>query len=443
MIKIKEKCFMRPTMRITAAGDYLEYRRMPEDYEGFRELSDFIKRGDARFFNLETTFPDKDSWGSQFYGGVYLRSEESMLEDVKRYGFNILSFANNHTLDYSYGGMIRTLEKVREAGLPQAGVGMNLDEAAAPAYVDTKHGSVGLIGVVSTMMNVSAMAGRQSRRVLGRPGVNGLRIDEWVNVTPEQYEVLQEIVEQSAMNGQADISRSEGFTLQLPEGTLALKLTNFRRSSHTSYETHPNKTDMKRIVDSIGVARSQCDYVIVSLHSHEVGGRSKENPGDFHREFAKKCIDAGACAVIGHGPHLLRPVEMYKGCPIFYCLGNFVFREEIATCAPEDQYEKYGVTSDTPMDELYNIRTKGHTRGLMHDNRMLEAIVPCIEVSDDRVTKIELMPISLGIGLEYYQMGIPVPDYTRGIIERLAAMSEPYGTKIITRKDGIGEIVLE
>ena len=57
------------------------------------------------------------------------------------------------------------------------------------------------------------------------------------------------------------------------------------------------------------------------------------------------------------------------------------------------------------------------------------------------MTKIELMPIDLGLGMEFWQMGLPRPG-KREILERLAEMSAPYGTEIIIREDGIGQIRL-
>ena len=189
-------------------------------------------------------------------------------------------------------------------------------------------------------------------------------------------------------------------------------------------------------------ARSQCDCVLVTMHSHEVGLDDKELPADFYIEFAHRCIDAGASAVIGHGPHILRRVEMYKGRPIFYCLGNFVFQEEAQESYPEDMYEKYGVTSDTTIEELALLRTNHHTRGLLMNPKVLEAVIPYVELENDEVKKIELYPVSLGAELEYWQMGLPRPGFGRGILERLNALSVPYGTEIRIRKDGIGEIVL-
>lgn len=433
---------MRAKLSFSAAGDFLPQRRIPEQYDGFDEVADFIKRADARFFNLETTFPDESCFGQQFYGGAYLRADARILDDAKRYGFNMLSFANNHTLDYSYKGLELTMQAVAAAGFPSAGVGRNLDEAAAPAYLDTGKGSVGIIGVVSTMMNVAAIAGRQSRRVPGRPGVNGLRVDDYVEVTPEQFAVIEDVIKLSQMNAQADISRAEGFTPPLPEGVMAFRTVNVKNGKTTRYVTHPNKQDMDRIIQSIKAARAQCDYVVVSMHSHEVGAPDKECPGDFYTEFAHRCIDAGATAILGHGPHLIRPIEIYKGCPIFYCMGNFVFQEELTEYAAEDQYEKYGLNSDISMGEMYDIRTKGHTRGLLCDRRVMEAFVPYFEVENDRITKIELLPIDMGVGLEYWQIGLPRPGFGMGILERLAKMSEPYGTKITIREDGIGVVEL-
>ena len=42
-------------MKFTAVGDILVQKRLPETYEGFEEIKNFIEQGDARFFNLETT----------------------------------------------------------------------------------------------------------------------------------------------------------------------------------------------------------------------------------------------------------------------------------------------------------------------------------------------------------------------------------------------------
>ena len=427
----------------TAAGDFLAQRKRYEPYEGMEAVKEFIGRGDFRFCNLETTFPDASCFGNQYYGGSHLRADKSVLEDVKAFGFNVLSFANNHTMDYDHDGLRCTLEAVNEAGFVHAGAGLNLDEAAAPGYLETKNAGIALIAAVSTLMNPAAMAGRQSRRVLGRPGVNGLRVDEKIVVTKEELETIRQIIDRTTVNAQADISRAEGFTPPLPEGSFPVKTVLFEAGEQTKYVTHPNKTDMDRILGAIREARHVSNYVIISMHSHEVGGRSKEIPGDFYVEFAHRCIDAGAHAVIGHGPHLLRPVEIYHGRPIFYSMGNFYFQEEMTAFAPEDMYEKYHLTSDAGMEGLYRTRTKNFTRGLMEDKRVFEAVVPYFEMEGETLTRLELLPISLGFTECRCRRGLPRVGTHQGILERLAEMSRPYGTRIDIGEDGIGRACLE
>ena len=428
-------------MKFTVAGDMLIQRRIPSDYKGFNEVKQYIEKGDARFFNLETTLGNMDFFANQYNGGSYLMTTPAVLDDAKRFGFNLLSFANNHTMDFSHDGLMSTKKAVDEAGFPNAGAGANLDEAAAPAYLDTKNGRVALISVVSTMMNEAAMAGRQSRRFKGRPGVNGLRIDEHIEVTPHQFEIINEIAEQSNINAEYDIARAEGYLPPIQEGVTVLKNRAFKMGDKTQYVTHPDSADLKRVLKAIYEAQMQADYILVSIHSHELSGKSKENPADFLCEFAHKCIDAGAHAIIGHGPHLIRPLEIYKKRPIFYSLGDFVIHNECIPYAPYDMYEKQNLTDDATMRELFYDRSKGYTRGLMRDRRMLESIVPYFEMENGELTYLEIMPIELNFDKEgVWQKGDPRFSSKHGIIERLSEMSEQFGTKITVNENGFGVV---
>ena len=179
------------------------------------------------------------------------------------------------------------------------------------------------------------------------------------------------------------------------------------------------------------------DYVIVSMHSHEMKGDDKAEPDDFFIDFCHKCIDAGAHAVVGTGPHLLRPVEIYKNCPIFYCLGDFVIQLENIRKAPADMYEKQKMDPSQGIDLLFNDRNAGGKRGLCYDKVMYEAIIPYWEAEDGKLTKLVLMPIELNFDKGRSMGGWPRPKYDSGILERLAKMSEPFGTKIEIR-DGLG-----
>ncbi len=162
-------------------------------------------------------------------------------------------------------------------------------------------------------------------------------------------------------------------------------------------------------------------------------------PSDFLQEFAHKCIDAGADAIIGHGPHLLRPIEIYKNRPIFYSLGDFVIHNECIAYAPEEMYAKQNLTSDATMRDLFYDRSAGYTRGLMRDHRMLESVIPYFEIEDDKLTYLELMPVELNFDKKkVWQMGNPRFSNQHGIIERLAEMSAAFGTKITIDDRGFG-----
>lgn len=433
-----------PKMTFSAAGDMLVQRLISTEYDGFQQIRDHISKADARFFNFESIIYREGLWGNQFNGGSYHNSDPRTLEIAKAYGFNMMSFANNHTFDFGYGGLDSTLDAVNAVGFVHTGVGRNLDEAAAPAYLETPTGRVALISMTSSMVNAAAMAGRQSRRLPGRPGVNGLRLSERIEVTPEQFKVIEEIVNTCGINDQTAISRAEGYTQSKPkEGVAELgRKINFHKGEQTRFYMTLNEKDMSRLQRAIVEAQAQADYILVSIHSHQVSGTSKETPPDFLVEFAHRCIDMGAHAVLGHGPHLLRPLEIYNNRPIFYSLGDFMLHNESVTFAPEDMYEKYGLTSDDPLSEIYRKRSRDYTCGLLTDHRMLESVIPYFEMEDGVLTQLELMPIELGFDEPRYRMGNPRLSTDHGIIERLQELSAPYGTKIKVDERGFGVVEL-
>ena len=89
-------------MKFTAAGDAIIQRRIQDDFVGYEELASFIIQGDARFFNLETTLNHEgECCSSQLSGGTYIRTNPEVLDDIKKFGFNMTSFNNNHAMDFS------------------------------------------------------------------------------------------------------------------------------------------------------------------------------------------------------------------------------------------------------------------------------------------------------------------------------------------------------
>lgn len=427
-------------MKFTAVGDALMQRRMPKDYKGFQEVRDYIGRGDFRFCNLETTLNrEGECYASQYSGGTWLRADPEILEDIRAYGFNVLSFNNNHTMDYGYNGLLKTLEAVRNYGFVNSGVGENLSRAAAPAYLDTPKGRVAIISVVSTF-HPASMAGEQGRRVPGRPGVNGLHVSTRYIVRPEQLEMIRTVAAATGVNVQNDIERAEGYYPPLPEGCAAFGDLLFEVGETPGIRETICEADMNRVEKAIYEAQFQADYIMVSLHAHECKGE-KVQLANFIPEFARRCIDSGAHGVIGHGPHLLRGVEVYKNRPIFYSLGDFMTQVESGSFAPEDFYAKYGLTSDATMHELFKTRSHDFTLGLMTKRECFETVIPLWEMENGELTHLELMPLEMGFELPRSQSGFPVPAKGTAILEHLADISKPFGTEMKIEK-GIAVIRL-
>jgi poly-gamma-glutamate synthesis protein (capsule biosynthesis protein) len=80
------------------------------------------------------------------------------------------------------------------------------------------------------------------------------------------------------------------------------------------------------VLDAIKKARSQCDFLVVSIHW---GVEYAPAPLPADVETAHKMLDAGAAVIVGHHPHVLQPMETYRTADgrdavIFYSLGNFL-----------------------------------------------------------------------------------------------------------------------
>ena len=80
--------------------------------------------------------------------------------------------------------------------------------------------------------------------------------------------------------------------------------------------------DSTRLVQRIKEIESQCDYVVVFVHW---GKEKKAYPEEYQHNLAKQYIDAGVDLVIGNHAHVPQGIEYYKGVPIVYSLGNYIF----------------------------------------------------------------------------------------------------------------------
>lgn len=421
---------MSEEITFVATGDSFITRRLPETpSSSFEEVVNLISQGDFKFTNFEVITPKESAPPSPVSGGTWARADRRVIKDLKKYGFNSVNLATNHVLDYLYEGLKDTEQALQEEDLLYVGAGKSMSEAAEPKYVESYNGRVALIGVTSTF-EPNWMAGYARRDVPGRPGVNGLRVETTYCLSDENLTILNGIADRSGINNQRQLDVKEGFLPPDETDVVRLGVYRFKKGLDGSVESIPNKEDMERIVAKIHEAKRQADYVVISFHSHEMKGDQKQLPASFMEVAARTFIDEGASAVIGHGPHILRGIQVYKGCPIFYSLGNFIFQNETVSHLPHDFYKKYNLSDLHGVADGFDVRSKKGKIGLGANSKVWESVIVKWKMKNSKLEEILLYPIELGFELPRYRKGWPTLSNDMSIIQKLADLSKPFGTNI-------------
>ncbi len=397
----------------------------------FMRLVNLIREVDCAFANLEMLLHDYEPgcYPAAECGGTYTRAHPSILDELLWMGFDVFSTANNHSMDYMYGGLLKTIEHLKEANATYAGTGRNLAEARAPGYFESTNGRVGLISACSTFANFGR-AGHQRRDMHGRPGLNPLRYLKWYEAKPETIKKLKEVEKELNIHP----------VKQGPD-SYHLMNTKYVEGENVGLHTQPHPGDMEGNLEAIRDARRQADWVIFTLHAHEGYPGDTERPAEFIEDFARAAIDEGAHCFIGHGHHAMRGIEIREGKPIFYSLGDFIFQNETVEKMPADFYERYGleeysgVVSDAYDKRQVAKRPLGYPEGkwFTDDEKYWISIVPRMEFKGDKLEDMYLYPIELGMEKPRSQRGRPMMasgDKAVEILEIIEKLSKPYGTKM-------------
>ncbi len=155
---------------------------------------------------------------------------------------------------------------------------------------------------------------------------------------------------------------AEELSVDVPPDTLLkqkihLLGMNFAVSEYSHIGTTVYQSDFEGNLHAVRDTRKSSDWVIVSLHSHEVGNE-EGLPAQFAVEFARACIDHGADTVLMHGSHSLLGIEIYQGRPILYGLGNFIYQSQCITKLPADVYESYRLSGDSNPNDVHALVRK-------------------------------------------------------------------------------------
>ncbi|HEV2200484.1 MAG TPA: CapA family protein [Bryobacteraceae bacterium] len=270
---------------ITLAGQSMIRSDIRETAPAAVPVIQGLLNGDVVFTNFEAAVAEK---GETVHEGRGFLTPPEALDALKTFGFNLLSLSGNHAFDLKVTGVRNTLREADSRQIVHAGTGNNLAEAGAPGYLHTPKGTIALIASASGLIAPGGSATAE------RPGVNELRVE----AGGKENEAT------------ADLPGAPGNT--------------------------PNAEDSQRILQSIRDARQRADLVIVYQHNHVFGNHSfatiftegmqeRLAPNEWLKKWTHAEVDAGADIVVMHGAPLLHGVEIYRGKPIFYDLGNFIY----------------------------------------------------------------------------------------------------------------------
>ena len=241
------------TITFIAVGDIMMGRQIGKvmkrrgDLYPFMNFTTSFKMADIVFANLESPLGDENDkiyFPDKPYNFI---APLAVSKTLKYLGFNVLSIANNHAMDYGADSIGRTRKELAEKGISSFGAGRTLDEARRPSIISKKGITFGFLGY----------SNGHSKRVYASK--------EKAGVVPTELQIIKE--------------------------------------------------DIMRL-------KSKVDLLIVSLHW---GIEYEKYPTEKQRELAHMIIDSGADMILGHHPHVMQGIELYKGKVIAYSLGNFLF----------------------------------------------------------------------------------------------------------------------
>ncbi len=410
---------MNTDWTVAAAGDAIvgtatAMHDTPSD-ERFHAMCALIRSADVSSVNLETSLFDLDTfsgWPSAERGGSYLLGKPELVDDLQAMGFDLFARANNHAGDWGIEGLRSTTAVLDERGVAHAGVGMNLSQATRPVYIETNKGRVAMISFTTTFP-VSSKAGMQRHDIVGRPGCNGIGIIRTLALPEPSLSAVR-----GALSDVGNPSLLSKIGMGIVEGETAAVTETL------------DATDVDRVLAEIDKASAFADLVLVNGHTHEPRNEVVDAPG-WLETLARRCIDAGAHAYLGHGPHQLRGIEIHNGRPIFYSLGNFMFHREVADPLPAEQYSLFGLDPLTaaPHDYL-RVRDASGSELSMTGDVFYEAVIPLMTFEQGLLASMTLHPIELAVEAPVGSRGTPRlagHDLSERILKRLAQISAPYG----------------
>lgn len=241
------------------------------------------READLCFMNCEMPLTTR---GHRVEKTINLRSDPAVARDLAdTLGAHVVTLANNHMLDYGHEGLADTLATIDAAGIARVGAGNDLDAALRPHLITVNGVRFACFGVAATLPPGFAAG-------VDRPGVAPIRVD---------------------------------FSFVM-DSNLMMEQPGTAPFVHTTAQPQ----DVECVTDAIALAKRDADHVLVAVHWGTTTRRVTPIQGmiaEYQEPLGHAFVDAGADVVFGNHSHNLHGVEVYRGKPIFYSLGNFIFTD--------------------------------------------------------------------------------------------------------------------
>jgi poly-gamma-glutamate synthesis protein (capsule biosynthesis protein) len=218
---------------------------------------------------------------------ITFRSDPVLAGDLASIGFNVISLANNHSMDYGGEALLQTIALLEEQGVRCVGAGADLNAAIQPVTLVSGGTKVGF-AAWSCLLPAGSAAGPD------RAGHAPLHVRTAYEINP--YYDMEE-------PGNPPIVR-----------------------------THVDPDELAGVKAVLRQLCEETDFVVASIHwGYGRGDRLAE----YQTTLGKALIDAGADIVIGHHVHALQGVETYNKRAILYSLGGFIAQQPRVGQPPE------------------------------------------------------------------------------------------------------------
>ena len=218
-------------------------------------------------------------------------------------GFDAVGCANNVT--FGREAILESLAVLDELGVPHTGAGHDLTSARRPVVLERGGTRYGFLQYTSVFWPIGHQAS-DARRGCGSDPLEK-RYDDRAGLPDAP------LPHESA----AGVATIKAHTAYLPNPR-----TGEMPGGSATTLTWPDSEYLAAFQEDVSALRERVDVLVTS---HHWGISGSDDTQQYQVDVAHAAIDAGADLVMGHGPHVIQPIEVYKGKAVFYSLGNFHF----------------------------------------------------------------------------------------------------------------------